>query len=112
MLRFISYSWNVSEESPARYARRLIEKSDQDGELVSLFSGRGFAVYGCGFRLGSIECYKVNDDAGVVLGTLFCTNSCGVSTFVSCVEGSGNAEATARDLIHSFWGRYVAFLHD
>src|ERR1700730_1517190 len=111
MLRFISYCWNANEESSSIHARRLVEKNDRDGELTVLFKGRGLAVYGCGFRRGSIECYKVDSDGGVVLGTLFVTNKAGVSAHVTSLTGRGDAEATARELIRIYWGRYVAFLH-
>lgn len=110
MLRFIAFVWNAGDESQARRAAQMCERTREDGELESVLSVSGAAVFACGFRPGSIECYTLDGDAGVVLGTLFVRRNSGVSVRVEHSAGIGRAVATPQDLIACVWGRYVAFL--
>src|SRR5580704_5984358 len=71
MLRFIAYIWDTTNTAQREEARMLCQQLVHDPELSSVFEHCGIAVFACGFRRRSTECYKLQNRGGVVLGTLF-----------------------------------------
>jgi asparagine synthase (glutamine-hydrolysing) len=111
MLRFIAYAWNVDDPSQALRAGVMREKTTDDGQLKNVLSGDGLAVFACGFRPGSIQCYGLDGNAGIVLGTLFARNTEGVSKHVTVLPQRCRSDMTPREFVGHFWGRYIAFFH-
>ena len=117
MLRFIAYAWDVTNSSHQGAARMLCQAAQHDSDLACVFEIPGLAVFACGFRARSTECYKLQNHGGVVLGTLFGQDSkpdpLGAGAMILDGARSARIVATeARDLINRYWGRYVAFIRD
>jgi asparagine synthase (glutamine-hydrolysing) len=64
----------------------------------------------------SCVAYELAESDGAVLGNLFARSPDGVSTAAPRAIGAADSRAmldtNGRHLLESFWGRYVAFLHD
>ena len=117
MLRFIAYIWDTANTAQREEARMLCQQLVHDPELSSVFEHSGIAVFACGFRRRSTECYKLQNRGGVVLGTLFGRDAnpdvrgAGAVT----LDDSRSARIVAsegRELVESYWGRYVAWIRD
>jgi asparagine synthase (glutamine-hydrolysing) len=74
----------------------------------------GLLVYCAGIRSGSSEVYRLADDRGVVLGTVFHRTRANDSHEKARFGPAASAMAVrtrGRSLVDEYWGRYVAFLH-
>ena len=117
MLRYIAYAWDVANFSEAEAARVFCGRVENYTNLKRVFDLPGLAVFAGGFRSRSIECYKLENAGGVVLGTLFGRDSTpdtrGAGAIVLDVPRSARIVATeGRELVNHYWGRYVAFIRD
>jgi len=78
--------------------------------------GRGVEVRYARADSDSCLAHELAEGEGVVLGNLFARSQQGVSTAAPPTLGAADSRAildtNGRHLIESFWGRYVAFLHD
>jgi asparagine synthase (glutamine-hydrolysing) len=117
VFRYIAFVWNDQDPAVRESARVLLQRhsaSGQDWHVVL----RGSGVEVSYAKSGTVSCaaYAVADDGGVVLGSLFARSQEGVSTPAPLQLGAADSRALldsdGRHLIESFWGRYVAFLHD
>ncbi len=117
MFRYVAFVWNEQDAAAREAARALLQRHGASGEewRVAL-RGNGAEVRCAGSGTGSSAAYVLVESGGVVLGNLFARSQEGVSTPAPTDLGPEDSRAmldsNGRHLIESFWGRYVAFLHD
>lgn len=117
MFRYVAFVWNEQDAAARECARLLLQRQASAGPhwRVAL-RGRGVEVRYT--RAGGDSClaYELAEGEGVVLGNLFARSPEGISTAAPPALEAADARAmldtNGRHLIESFWGRYVAFLHD
>ncbi|HEX5207109.1 MAG TPA: asparagine synthase-related protein [Steroidobacteraceae bacterium] len=117
MFRYVACVWNDGDAVCRESAQALLASHCATGQgwRVALH-GKGVEVRHLGAASDACAAYLLDDGGGVVLGTLFARSQEGVS--VAAPRALGEADSRAildsdgRHLIESFWGRYVAFLHD
>ncbi len=119
MFRYVAFVWNdsdaVARGSAAELARVLTESSSA---WRAVLQRNGLRVYCADVRPGSSEPYAIHGGvvAGVVLGKLFRSGRDSASTAAPVElaeeESLQIVVSGGRRLIDSYWGRYVAFLHD
>ncbi len=88
MFKYVGLAWNAESAEQSRVAEsfiRRIEGDDRGWRLAQAASG--MRVYCAGLHPGSIEVYRLADDAGVVLGTVFRAISNETSKAVFGVRG-------------------------
>lgn len=115
MFRYIALTWDARVEQLNETANALtVSILDRASSWQLGISKPGLRVYYAGLRRGSSEVYRLSDDAGVVLGTVF--NSVGEDGTVP-YKAHFNEKVTAaivgtrgRYLVEHYWGRYVAFI--
>ena len=117
MFRYVAFVWNDRDAAAGEAARALLERHWTTARHWSVgLRGRGVEVRHVGAGMGCSSAHELTDGAGVVLGTLFESSEDGVSRAAPQALGEAQSRAIAdtdgRHLIESFWGRYVAFLHD
>lgn len=117
MFRFMAFQWNSRHPAQVESAARLqwaAQKIFTDLECV--LQGVGIRVYCAGIRAGSSECTRLDQGAGVILGTIFKrlnpTKIGSQHAFFSKSEAGRVVKTSGRDLIESYWGRFVAFICD
>ncbi|MHB8812704.1 MAG: asparagine synthase-related protein [Steroidobacteraceae bacterium] len=117
MFRFVAFVWNDQDAALRESARALLQRHCAAGQdwRVAL-SGGGVEVRYAGTGAGPSKAYILAEGGGVVLGNLFARSAEGVSSAAPPALGPAESRAmldsNGRHLIESFWGRYVAFLHD
>ncbi len=117
MFRYVAFVWNdsdpVARGSAAQLARQFTERSP---ESIAVLERNGLRVYCADVRQGSSEPYAIHGGAGVVLGKLFRSRRSAPSESASLQlpedESRQIVASGGRRLIESYWGRYVAFIHD
>jgi asparagine synthase (glutamine-hydrolysing) len=117
MFRYVAFLWNDRDPARRESARLLLDRHRGDGgDWRIALRGTGIEVRCAGERPGSSEAYPLADGGGVVLGKLFARSLEGVSSPAPRALGDWASrmilDSDGRHLIESFWGRYVAFLHD
>jgi len=116
MLRYIAFAWNTHLKDSCEAARVMRDTADQTASLSCVLNESGFAVYASGFPSGSIRCYRLQERAGVVLGAVFKKSQVPTNGALDVIFDSVGSErvvkSRGRDLIESYWGRYVAFVRD
>jgi len=117
MFRYVAFVWNDQDAAARESARTLLQRHSATGEEWRV----GLRAAGIEVRhakVGNVACaaYMLAEEGGVVLGTLFARSQEGVSTpaplALSEAESRAMQDSNGRHLIESYWGRYVAFLHD
>jgi asparagine synthase (glutamine-hydrolysing) len=117
MFRYVAFVWNDEDAGARESARALTQRLSAAGEDWQL-SLRGNGIEVRHAKVGSDACaaYLLAEEGGVVLGTLFARSQEGVSAAapLALTEAESRAmqDTNGRHLIESYWGRYVAFLHD
>jgi asparagine synthase (glutamine-hydrolysing) len=117
MFRYVACIWNAQDPAAAEAARAVLQRLSVPGNdwRVALH-GSGVEVRYVKSGAGSSAAYLLAEGDGVVLGNLFARSEEGVSTPAPADLGAADSRAmldsNGRHLIESFWGRYVAFLHD
>jgi len=117
MFRYVAFVWNDQDPTLREAARALLQRHSAAGQdwRVAL-RGSGIEVRYAGADSSSCAAYLLAENGGVVLGNLFARSHEGVSKAVPTAIGEGESrvmlDTNGRHLIESFWGRYVAFLHD
>ena len=114
MFRYIAFSWNAAIPSQVGLARRLHQAlASLDGWRPALRVG-GLQVYTTGNKRGINDSYPLPFNQGVVLGRLFRRQDSMLSSStdieITPHEGDRIVQSDGRDLLESFWGRYIAFL--
>ncbi|MFZ0551043.1 MAG: asparagine synthase-related protein, partial [Steroidobacteraceae bacterium] len=117
MFRYVAFVWNDQDPAAREAARTLLQRhgsAAQDWRVAVRGSGAEVRYVTSG--TDSSRAYLLVEDGGVVLGNLFARSQEGVSTPAAVDLGPADSRAildsNGRHLIESFWGRYVAFLHD
>jgi asparagine synthase (glutamine-hydrolysing) len=117
MFRYVAFVWNDQDASAREAARALLQRqstSAEDWRVV--LRGSGVEVRYVKSGADSSAAYLLAEGDGVVLGNLFARSQEGISTPAPVDLGAADSRAmldsNGRHLIESFWGRYVAFLHD
>jgi asparagine synthase (glutamine-hydrolysing) len=117
MFRYVAFVWDERDDGAREAARDLLQRRLAGGqEWRVALSGAGIEVRYTAADDSSCAAYLLAEDGGVVLGNLFARSPEGVSTAAprTLAEGDSRAmlDSNGRHLIESFWGRYVAFLHE
>ncbi len=121
MFRYVAFVWNdedpAARESAGVLSQRLAHREGAAGESWhSGLRGRGLQVRYTRADADSCEAYPLTGGEGVVLGDLFARSQEGLSgpapRPLSPSDSRAMLDTDGRHLIESFWGRYVAFLHD
>jgi asparagine synthase (glutamine-hydrolysing) len=118
MFRYVAFVWNDQDAAAREAARTLLQRHGASGEewCVALRGSGAEVRYAGGGIDSSAAAYILVEGGGVVLGNLFARSQEGVSTAAPRDLGPDDSRAmldsNGRHLIESFWGRYVAFLHD
>jgi asparagine synthase (glutamine-hydrolysing) len=117
LFRYLALVWHDDDAAARETARRLIDRhlSYSPGWQVALRK-KGLFVGYAGVRVGSSEPYCLAGGGGVVLGKLFerPSNSPSIAAPLNLDDSRSRSilESQGRRLVDSYWGRYVAFLHD
>ncbi|HEX5458833.1 MAG TPA: asparagine synthase C-terminal domain-containing protein [Steroidobacteraceae bacterium] len=117
MFRYVAFVWNDQDTAARESARLLLQRHSATGPEWRVAVRAGGIEVRCA-KAGSDACaaYLLAEEGGVVLGTLFARSQEGVSTAapfaLSEAESRAMQDSNGRHLIESYWGRYVAFLHD
>ncbi|HEV2271328.1 MAG TPA: asparagine synthase-related protein [Steroidobacteraceae bacterium] len=117
MFRYVAFVWNDQDAAARESALALLQRhgAAESGWQVAL-RGSGAEVRYAKTGTGSCSAHILAEGGGVVLGNLFARSQEGVSTAAPTALGAADSRAlldsNGRHLIESFWGRYVAFLHD
>jgi len=117
VFRYVAFVWNEQDPAAREAARALLQRQAAmaPGWRVAL-RGNGVEVRCTRAAPDSCDSYEVGEGEGVVLGDLFARSPEGVSTAAPRPIGAQDSRAmldsNGQHLIESFWGRYVAFLHD
>ncbi len=117
MFRYVAFVWNDRDTGDREAARTLLQRQSAAGRdwRVAL-RGSGVEVRYARADTDACDGYALAGGKGVVLGNLFARSREGVSTAAPRTLGAADSramlESNGRHLIASFWGRYVAFLHD
>ncbi|HEU4627149.1 MAG TPA: asparagine synthase C-terminal domain-containing protein [Steroidobacteraceae bacterium] len=118
MFRYVAFVWNVADPQARASTRVLVERLQAaTSEWQTVIDSEGLTVLCRDVRASSSRPYRLQGDAGVVLGTLFTRGANGVpSASVPSLldEDSTRAIVTTagRALFADYWGRYVAFVHE
>jgi len=114
VFRYLALLWNPAEEASSRVAAQYAQQL-QHSHLgwTPVLSRHGIAVFVTGTKRGSCRTYPLGN--GVVLGTLFRLSDTVQGRFDLTLDPEQRAailQFGCRELVNSYWGRYVAFLYD
>jgi asparagine synthase (glutamine-hydrolysing) len=118
MFRYVAVVWNEADAAARESAHALLQRQAAAGQEQwrTALRGRGVEVRYVRAATDSCAAYGLAEGDGVVLGNLFARSPEGVSAPAPPTLGAADSRAcldtNGRHLIESFWGRYVAFLHD
>lgn len=117
MFRYVAFVWNDSDPLARGAATELARQfSERSPEWNKVLERNGLRVYCADVRPGSSEPHAMHGAAGVVLGKLFRSRlgASSVSAPLELPEEESRqiVASGGRRLIESYWGRYVAFIHD
>ncbi|MGH8294818.1 MAG: asparagine synthase-related protein [Steroidobacteraceae bacterium] len=117
MFRYLAFVWNDQDAAARESARALLQRQGAAApDWRVALRGSGVEVRCTGSRTGSCAAYELAEGEGVVLGNLFARSREGLSRAAPRAIGAADSRAmldtNGRHLIESFWGRYIAVLHD
>ncbi|HKS57303.1 MAG TPA: asparagine synthase-related protein [Steroidobacteraceae bacterium] len=113
MFRYIGLVWDAADEQQERAALLLQQQVDRTlAGWSRTASGAGLRVYTIGLRNGSMDALLLEQDRGVVLGTLFQQSSVPTKAIQHLALASTDkiVRSSGRSLLREYWGRYVAFV--
>lgn len=115
MFSYVALVWDASSAAKCLAASALSEHVARSPAWRPVLESRGLTVFCSGIRKGSSEALLLPAGAGVVLGMLFdrtCATHSDLPRRASLDDKSAAAirQTNGRELLHAFWGRYVAFL--
>ena len=115
MFRYVAFVWNQQDAACRESAQTVLAHCATGQVWRVALRGKGVEVRHLGAS-DACTAYLLDDGGGVVLGTLFARSQEGISRPAPKALGEADSRAIldsdGRHLIESFWGRYVAFLHD
>jgi len=117
LFRYIVLVWNPADSEAAVAASAIATLLLTAPSSWARSPGdEGYAVFYAGARLGSSECVLLPDRRGAVFGKLFKRESdvepmLGVAS-IGAEEGRRIVATAGQHLIGSYWGRYVAVVHE
>jgi asparagine synthase (glutamine-hydrolysing) len=117
MLRYVAFVWNTSDPEHRDVACTLSHRIQPDRQLRTVFDVPGLKIYCSGLRAGSTECYPLQNQGGLVLGTLFNRQSDEHQTLpgkavLDSKHSDRIIDSGGRYLIEHYWGRYAAFVRE
>jgi len=117
MFRYVAFVWNERDAAAREAAQGLLQRHAAAGQGWTVaVRGKGLEVRYAGADGGACAAHLLSEEGGAVLGTLFARSQEGVSTAaprdLAPADSRAMLDSNGRHLIESFWGRYVAFLHD
>ena len=113
MFRYIALLWNSASAGEAQASQWLADRLGYDlGGWRQVLFVKGMRVFVTGGDRGASGVHAF--DGGVVLGTLFSRRECVQGRYDPVLGGAEAAvvRTHGRELMSSYWGRYVAFLYD
>lgn len=112
MFGYVATVWNAEDPAARAQALALLSKPASAAGWRTVLERPGIEVRCKGLRPGSLEAYRLEGGAGVILGKLFARSGGGSRPAPSNWPGCARATAGGVDrlLIAECWGRYVAFL--
>ncbi len=115
MHRYIAFIWNHRVAEREALAESLVQRLKEAlPKWTCALDTKGLCVYHVGERPRSSQSYRLDRDAGIVLGRLF--KRCADPKYESHEftlnerETKRIGESDGRHLIEHYWGRYVAIL--
>lgn len=116
MYHYVALVWNVSNKQASETALRFSHRLQSALKWSCIFSAAGLAVFHLPPRGRSLLAYRLPNEAGVILGRLFPTNSEDWHSNWQCSieedECRELVDSGGKSMLHRYWGRYVAFLLD
>jgi len=118
VFRFIALLWNPAETVAVDLVTRLERRLLHDSQTwTRVLGAKGLSVFVTGTDYGASRVYPLTCRGadGVVLGTLFSSRATAEGRFglnLTDVDRDAIFSSQGRELINSYWGRYVAFLYD
>jgi asparagine synthase (glutamine-hydrolysing) len=119
MFRYFAFVWDADSRSQRDTVEgfcRRVKATTCDWREIFDVPGMRVLTGGAGGNSG--KTYRLHSDCGVVVGTLFKKNdtlrsqSLHRETMLGERETFNLRSTNGRALIESYWGRYIAFLHD
>jgi asparagine synthase (glutamine-hydrolysing) len=117
LFRYLALVWHDEDAAARETALRLIDRhSSQSPEWQTALRKKGLFVGYAGSRPGSSEPHCLDGGCGVVLGKLFERPSVISSADAPLSLDESRVrrimDTRGRHLVDSYWGRYIAFLHE
>jgi asparagine synthase (glutamine-hydrolysing) len=127
VFRYVAFVWDDADLAARASAGRLsdllradLPKGDRpsagESRWNTVLDGKGLRVFCAGVREGSSEAYTLRNGGGVILGKLFERGQGAPSRAAPLSPGEEESRrivaSRGRRLIDSYWGRYVAFVHE
>lgn len=115
MLRFIAMVWDETDQTRSNIADAIGQRIQQfHRNWRTANTGAGMSVYFTGTDPDIIDAYHLNESSGVVLGTLFSQSQTERRRLrdLSAGQASKIVQSGGRELVSSYWGRYIAFISD
>lgn len=115
MHRYIAFVWNHRVAEKKALAKSLVRRlTEALPKWTCALDTKGLCVYHVGERVPSSQSYRLDREAGIVLGRLFrrSANANNESQQITLNEGETQRiqESEGRCLIEHYWGHYVAIL--
>jgi asparagine synthase (glutamine-hydrolysing) len=117
MMRFIAVLWNQARADESARAGRFAAQLRASCSLQPEIETPGLLLFCIGLGTDSNRFYRLPDKAGAVIGVLFeriRNGDVAPERLVGIPPSVGLKiqETAGADLIHNYWGRYVAFIRD
>ncbi len=114
MFRYIAFHWRDAHPEQSEVARQLEHALRAQGIWQPALGIAGCRVYTTGAVRGVNDIHLLPLDQGVIVGRLFRRNPAAAEATgdfeLAQAEARRIVQSHGRDLVKSFWGRYVAFL--
>jgi asparagine synthase (glutamine-hydrolysing) len=121
VFRYVALAWNPKSVAQCALVEAL-QRRLQAPEWERVFSRKGMSIDCAGQRPGSSQTYRLDANAGAIVGAVFGRKPSPASgedraTAASHAHFDDNAKEAllrsgGRSLLEDYWGRYVAFLVD